>query len=444
MLKNLTQGLSHIIKKARGQGRLSEENIKDALAQMRTVLLEADVALPVVDEFLDALRQNVIGEKIDTSLNPGQSFAAIVQRQLTLLMGTDNAALNLKKSPAVVLACSLQGVGKTTNLAKIAKRLKEKEKKRVFMASVDVRRPAALEQLQILADTVGAGCLNSDETANAVTRARLIIPAAKRELADVVLVDTAGRTAIDADLMDEMHELAKLLNPGETLFFVDSMQGQDALTSATEFNAAIPLSGIVATKFDGDSLGGAILSAKAVTGCPIKFVGVGEKMDDLQLFHPARFVSRILGMGDIAGLAETLHEKIDVGVARRLEDKIKKHGDFDLQDYLAQLRQMKKMGGIASILDKMPGAIADKLGAAANDNTPIKKTEAVILSMTPAERSNAQIIKASRKRRIAAGAGVVVQEINQLLKQHEQAQKMMKKFSKNPAGAMRMMKDLLG
>ena len=444
MLKNLTQGLSHIIKKVRGQGRLSEENIKDAITEIRTVLLDADTALSVVDEFLDTLRQNVIGSKIDTSLNPGKAFIAIVQSQLTLLMGAENSSLRLKKSPAVVMACGVQGVGKTTNLAKIAKRLKEKDKRRVFMASVDVRRPAALEQLQILADSIGVSCLNSDKTSSALDRARLILPAAGRELADVVLVDTAGRTAIDAELMDEMRDLEKLLNPSEILFFVDAMQGQDALVGATEFNAAVPISGIVATKFDGDSRGGAILSAKAVTGCPIKFVGVGEKLDDLQLFHPTRFVSRLLGMGDIAGLAETLHEKIDVGAMQRLEKKIKKRDNFDLEDYLGQLQQMQKMGGMAGILDKMPSAIADKLGAAANDDKPIKMAQVIILSMTPTERRNAQIIKASRKRRIAAGSGVSVQDINRLLKQHEQAQKMMKKFSHNPAGLSRMMKGILG
>jgi signal recognition particle subunit SRP54 len=350
----------------------------------------------------------------------------------------------LKKSPAVVLACGLQGVGKTTSLAKIAKRLKEREKKRVLLASTDIRRPAALAQLKILSADIGVNYAESDNMSDAVSRGKELMNIAHRQLTDVVLMDTAGRTTLDDDMMDEIRRLAESLKPAETLFFVDSMQGQDAVNTARRFHDTLPLTGIVLTKFDGDARGGAALSARAVIGAPVKFVGVGEKPDDLQDFHPARFASRILGMGDLASLAEQAAEKTDQSVIRRLGKKLKKPDHFDLNDQLAQMQQMKKMGGVDAMVDKMPGMIADKLRGVEADGDKMKHMEAIIYSMTPGERAAPEIIKASRKRRIAAGSGATVNLVNQLLTQHEQTRKIMKRFAKNPAGMMRMMQNLLG
>lgn len=438
MLKTLTRNFSNIIKKARGRGRLTAEDIAEALAEMRTTLLEADVALPVADEFLAAVKTAATGAHIDRDMNPGRAFATIVHRQLTAVMGEEHAALILKKSPSVVLACGLQGAGKTTNLAKIAKYLKA-QKKRVMLASVDIYRPAALRQLEVLAETIEVPYIDSDKTTDAVARAADILHIARRRLADVLLIDTAGRTALDEEMMKEIRALSALLSPSETLFFVDAMQGQDAVAVARRFHDAVGVSGIVLTKFDGDSRGGAALSARAVTGAPIKFVGVGEKPDDLQPFHPARFASRILGMGDL----ESLAEQASPSAAAALAQTIRKPRGFDLNDQLAQMREIKKMGGIQSMADKMPAAISEKMKNMEDDTAKLGRMEAAICSMTLAERAHPEILKASRKRRIAAGAGVEVNLINQLLTQHEQARKMMKRFAKNPSGLARMMGGML-
>ncbi len=439
MLQKLSQRFSNVIKKLSGQGRLSAENIEGAAAEIRAALLEADVALPVADSFLAAVKERALGIPAG-ALNPGKMFAAIFHRQLAEMMGGESAALNLKKPPAVVLICGLQGAGKTTTLAKIAKRLKTREKKRVLLASTDVRRPAALEQLRQLAEAADVRCFESGQMSSALARAAGILPQARRELADAVLVDTAGRTALDEELMREISDLAALLRPAETLFTVDAMQGQDAVNVAAEFARALPLTGIVLTKFDGDSRGGAALSARAATGKPVKFVGTGEKPDDLDLFHPGRFAGRLLGMGDIAGLAELAREKTTAATAERLRRGISRPGGFDLNDQLLQLREMKKMGGVKSVLEKMPGA--QNFAAAANDEKPLKMMEAAILSMTPGERAEPEIIKASRKRRIAAGAGVTVPDINRLLKQFEHARKLMKKVAQKPSAAARLMQGI--
>ena len=403
---------------------------------MRLALLDADAALPVVERFLDAVKQKALGMPI--SHNPGQTFINIVRQEMADIMGGEQAQLILKKSPSVILACGLQGVGKTTNMAKIAKMLKTQNKKRVMLGSVDIRRPAALEQLSILAKSIDVTYADSDEKDDAIVRALDIVKTARRQLVDVILIDTAGRAVLDDEMMDEIRRLYQTLSPPETLFFVDSMQGQDAVNTAREFHKAVNITGIVLTKFDGDSRGGAALSARAITGASIKFVGVGEKMDDIQTFHPTRFASRILGMGDLESLAEQA-AKADPAALRATANVLKKPSGFDLNDQLTQLRQMKKMGGIKAMAENMPDSVAEKIKNLDDDAIKIGQLEAIICAMTPQERSHPDIIKASRKRRIAAGAGVKVTKINQLLTQHQQTGKMMKKFAKNPAGLMRMM-----
>ena len=443
MLETLTKNFSQIAKHLRGQARLTEENIQQSLAEIRTALLDADVATAVTDEFLTQVKNEALGHKVAESLNPGKAFLGIVHRQLTVLMGDANAPLNLKKAPSVVFACGLQGVGKTTNLAKIAGHLKTRLKKRVLLAGVDIRRPAAIEQLQILAESVQVPCFQSDEMTDAVKRVKQAMVQAQQELADVLLVDTAGRTTLDDDMMDEIRRLHATCKPAETLFFIDAMQGQDAVNTAHAFNDSVPISGLVVTKFDGDSRGGAALSAKSVTGKPIKFVGVGEKLDDLELFHPDRYASRILGMGDIASLAEQVQAKTDATALHRFDKKIrKKPGSFDLNDQLAQVRQMKKIGGISNVLDKLPGNLTEKM-AGMNNDKEIARMEAIICSMTPHERRQPDIIKASRKRRIANGAAVTLADVNQVLQHHNMTQKIMKRHAKNPAAMIRMMRQML-
>lgn len=444
MLKTLTGNFSNIIKKVRGQGRLTEDNIAEALAEIRLALLDADVGLPVVDEFLAAVKAQSLGAQVARNINPGQAFVTIVQRQLAAVMGGEHAELSLKKSPAVVLFCGLQGAGKTTSMAKIAKLLKTAQKKRVVLGSTDIRRPAALEQLAVLAASAGVPYIDSDEKTDAVARGKDLLKTARRQLADVVLMDTAGRTVLDAAMMDEIRRLSAVVSPAETLFVVDAMQGQDAVNTAKHFHESLSISGIVLSKLDGDSRGGAALSARAVTGAPIKFVGIGEKIDDVQAFHPSRFASRLLGMGDLASLAEQAAAATGTAAARVLEKKLRKPHSFDLNDQLAQMQQMKKMGGLGAVVDKMPAAVAAKLQNAEDTGDKIKYMEAVIYSMTSQERSDPDVIKASRKRRIAAGAGVEVNLVNQLLTQHAQTRKMMKRFAKNPAGLMRMMNGMFG
>lgn len=445
MLESLTTNFSKIVKQLRGQGRLTEENIQTTTAAIRHALLEADVALPIADEFIASVRAEALGAKVTNSLNPGQAFVGIVYNHLVQMMGDANTPLQIKRSPSVVLACGLQGVGKTTNIAKIAKQLKQKQKKRVLLAGVDVHRPAAIEQLSVLANDAGIPCFTSDEMSDAVVRAKQAVRQAQQELMDVVLIDTAGRTTLDDEMMGEIERIFNSVKPSETLFFVDAMQGQDAVNVATQFAQKVDITGIVVTKFDGDSRGGSVLSAKVATGKPIKYVGVGEKPDDLEQFFPDRFASRILGMGDIASLAEQVQEKTDVSTIQKLSKKLqKKPANFDLNDQLLQIQQMKKMGGVKSILDKLPGQMSAKLDAANLDgNEQIKRTEAIILSMTPQERRTPEIIKASRKRRIAKGSATEVSEINQLLQQHDMMKKMMKKHAKNPMAMVRMMKQML-
>ena len=440
MLKNLSRGFSRVVKQLRGRGRLTEENIAGALADLRAAMLEADAALPVAEQFLAAVKEQSAGLHIGRHMNPGQEFTRIVHHQLSELMGGDSAELILKKSPAVVLACGTQGVGKTTNLAKIAKTLKAGRKKRAALASVDIRRPAALRQLKILADSAAVDYIDSDETQNVAARAADILQSARRQLTDTLLLDTGGRLAVDEEMMNEIRQLAAAVSPSEILFFVDAMQGQSAVHAAKTFHDALNITGIVLTKFDGDARGGAALSAKFVTGAPVKFVGVGEKLDDLQPFHPSRFASRILGMGDLAGLAEQTAG--DLGAVKTMEQSIKNAGGFDLNAQLAQMRQMKKMGGLSALADKLPSDLADKFAGADDGGAAMKKMEAIICAMTPGERGAPDIIKASRKRRIAKGAGVEVSMVNQLLSRHEQTRKMMRKFSKNPGGMMRMLRGL--
>ncbi len=445
MLEGLTNNFSKIVKQLRGQARLTEENIQSVTVEIRNAMLEADVALPIVDDFINTVKQEAIGTIVSTSLNPGQAFIGIVYKQLVKLMGDANAPLQIKRSPSVILACGLQGVGKTTNIAKIAKQLKQKNKKRVLLAGVDVRRPAAIEQIKILADASDIPCFESDEMNDVVARTKQALKQAQQELVDVLLIDTAGRTTLDDEMMEEIELVFKCVKPSETLFFIDAMQGQDAINTAKKFSERVDITGVVVTKFDGDSRGGSVLAAKMITGKPIKYVGVGEKPDDLELFFPDRFASRILGMGDIASLAEQVQEKTDLSTMQRLNNKLqKKPSQFDLNDQLQQIQQMKKMGGMRSIIDKLPGQISNKLDQAnLNDTQQITKTEAMILSMTPTERRTPEIIKASRKKRIARGAAVAVSEINQLLQQHDMMRKLMKKHAKNPMAMMRMMKQML-
>ena len=442
MLQNLTRGFSGALQKLRGQGRLTEQNIAEALSDIRMILLDADVALSVTDDFLAAVKTQATGVHIDRNINPGKAFSHIVQRQLAEVMGGENSTLIFGKSPSVILACGLQGAGKTTNMAKIGKHLQSR-KKRVMLGSVDVRRPAALEQLAVLAQSANIPCPPCAQTEHALDRAAELIKTARKQLADVLLVDTAGRTVLDEEMMDEIRALSDFLKPSETLFFVDALSGQDAVNTASYFHQAVGITGIIITKLDGDSRGGAALSARAITGAPIKFIGNGEKIDDLQEFQPARFAGRIMGMGDIAGLAEQTN-KPTAGVAKTFQRALKKPNSFNLTDYLEQIRQAEKMGGAAGLADKLPAALADKLRGAESNATDLPKMAAVICAMTNAERTHPEIIKASRKRRIAKGAGVDVVRVNMLLRQHEQTRKMMKQLGKNPNALARMLGGLGG
>lgn len=443
MLEIISKNFSQLTKRLRGQARLTPENIAEAVAELRDALIDADVALPIADAFIAEVKTAALGREVAASLNPGQAFIGIVYQHLTTLMGDANAPLKLQRAPAVVLACGLQGVGKTTNLTKIARFIRKRLKKTVMLASVDVRRPAAIEQLAILAQQADIPCFAGDSMQDAATRLRAAQRQAEQELVDVLLVDTAGRTTLDEEMMEEIVRLHAACKPAETLFFIDALQGQDAVNTARAFNARLPLTGLVVTKFDGDSRGGSILAAKAVTGQPVKFVGIGEKQDDLEAFHPNRYASRLLGMGDMESLAEQMQEKTDSGVIRRLSKKIgKKPAAFDLTDLLAQVQQMKKVGGLGAVLEKLPGNLSDKLAAAGGGSEQLKFMEAVILSMTPNERKAPEIIKASRRKRIAAGAAVSVAQVNQVLLQFEQTRKMMKKYAKNPLAMTRMMSQL--
>jgi signal recognition particle subunit SRP54 len=443
MLESLTLRLSKIAKTLRGEARLSEENIQEALREVRLALLEADVALPVVRDFIARVREKALGQEVIGSLTPGQALVGVVHRQLTELMGGENAALNLATTPpAVILMAGLQGSGKTTTSAKLARLLIEEQRKKVLMVSCDVYRPAAIEQLKTLAAQVSADFLPSSPTDKPVDIARSAIDWARKHYHDVLIVDTAGRLAIDEAMMKEIAELHAATRPAETLFVVDSMQGQDAVNVAKAFNEAIPLTGVVLTKLDGDARGGAALSVRHVTGKPIKFAGVSEKIAGLEPFHPERMASRILGMGDVLSLVEEARKNVDVEEAKKLADKFKKGKGFDLEDFRQQITQMRKMGGISALVDKLPAQLAQAAQGAQVDERQLDRIEGIINSMTPGERAKPEILKASRKRRIAAGAGVQVQEVNRLLNQFEQMQKMMKQMQKG--GLARMVRSMKG
>jgi len=443
MLDNLTQRLSKVIKTLRGEARLTEDNIQDALREVRMALLEADVALPVVRDFIAAVRTQALGEEVIGSLTPGQSLVGVVNRELTRLMGERNDALNLAATPpAVILMAGLQGSGKTTTTGKLAKLLKEQHRKKVLLVSCDVYRPAAIDQLKTLAAQVEVDWLPSTAEEKPQAIALRALQHARTHFHDVLIVDTAGRLAIDEALMQEIRELHAALNPVETLFVVDAMQGQDAVNVAKAFNEALPLTGVVLTKLDGDARGGAALSVRSVTGKPIKFIGVGEKLTGLEAFHPDRLASRILGMGDVLSLIEEAQRSVDHAEAEKFAKKVKSGKGFDLEDFKAQIQQMKKMGGVSAMLDKLPTQLAGMAQNTQVDDKQVRRIEGMINAMTPTERAKPELLKASRKRRIAAGAGVSVQEVNRLLNQFEQTQKMMKMMAKG--GMAKMMRGMKG
>ena len=442
MLENLTQRLSRVVKTLRGEARLTEANIADALREVRLALLEADVALAVVKDFVARVREKALGEEVTGSLTPGQALVGVVHRELTALMGAAAAPLDLAtRPPAVILLAGLPGAGKTTTAAKLARLLRE-QKKKVLVTSADVYRPAAIAQLATLGAQVGVDVFPSAESDRPVDIATRAVEWARRHYHDVLIVDTAGRLAVDEAMMREIAGISAAISPVETLYVVDAMQGQDAVNTAKAFRDALPLTGVVLTKLDGDARGGAALSVRAITGAPIKFAGVSEKIDGLEVFHPERMASRILGMGDVLSLVEQAQKSVDADEARKLAKKVKSGKGFDLEDYKQQIAQMRKMGGLAGLVDKLPAEIRAAAANAQVDDKRVGRLEGIINSMTPAERAKPELLKASRKRRIAAGAGVPVQEVNQLLAQFEQAQKMMKMVAKG--GLQKMMRGMRG
>lgn len=445
MLDNLTQRLSKVVKTLRGQARLTEDNIQEALREVRMALLEADVALPVVKDFIARVKEKAVGQEVIGSLTPGQALIGVVHDELVALMGGQSEGLKLEaRPPVVILMAGLQGAGKTTTVGKLAKWLKEEKRKKVLVVSTDVYRPAAIEQLRTVAEQAGVDFFPSSPEQQPEAIARAAKDWAERHFHDVLLVDTAGRLAIDQPMMDEIKALHAALNPTETLFVVDAMLGQDAVNTARAFNETLPLTGVVLTKLDGDARGGAALSVRAVTGKPIKFAGVGEKLSGLEPFHPDRMANRILGMGDIVGLVEEARRTVDEHKAKELAQKLRTGKGFDLNDFREQIVQMRKMGGIGALLDKLPAQFAQAAGQMQGgmEEKAISRIQGIIDAMTPQERANPDIIKASRKRRIAAGAGVTVQEVNRLLKQFDQTQRVMKQFSKGGMG--KVMRGLRG
>jgi signal recognition particle subunit SRP54 len=443
MFDTLTDRLTQSLRNISGSGQLTEDNIKDTLREVRMALLEADVALSVTREFIEKVKTEALGQEVLKQLSPGQAFVKIVFDQLTLMMGSANETLDLHaKPPVVILLAGLQGAGKTTTAGKLARFLKERQKKKVMTVSADVYRPAAIEQLRSVSADVGALFVPSDSSEKPLAIVLRAIEQAKIQFADVLIVDTAGRLHIDESMMDEIKELHSAINPTETLFVVDSMTGQDAANTAKAFNDALPLTGVILTKTDGDARGGAALSVRAITGKPIKFLGMGEKLDALEPFHPERVAQRILGMGDVLSLVEEVERSIDKEKAEKMAKKLQKGGKFNLEDMMLQFEQMKSMGGMAGFLDKLPGMSGSGMQQAVQDAKPeaaMKKMESIIQSMTIKERRDPELINASRKRRIAAGCGMEIQDVNRLLKQHDQMAKMMKKIA-NPAGMMKMVK----
>ena len=444
MFESLSDRLSHSLRTVSGKARLNEENIQDTMREVRMALLEADVAMPVVKDFVDAVKERALGEDVMQSLSPGQAFLKIVQSELEATMGSANEGLNLATTPpAVIMMAGLQGAGKTTTVAKLARLLKERDKKKVTVVSADVYRPAAIRQLEVLAEEVGVDFFPSDIEQKPVAIVQAALAHARIKFSDVLIVDTAGRLAVDADMMAEIGELHAAVKPVETLFVVDAMTGQDAATTAKAFGEALPLTGVILTKVDADTRGGAALSVRSITGKPIKFLGVGEKTTALDPFHPDRLASRILGMGDVLSLIEEVESKVDKKKADKLARKIKKGKKFDLEDFREQLQQMNNMGGITGMLDKLPGM--GKMAQVAQQNVDTKmftRMEVMIDSMTPKERRNPELIQGSRKRRITQGSGTQVQDLNRLLKQHKQMQKMMKKLK--GGGMEKMMRGLGG
>ncbi|RMX04841.1 signal recognition particle protein [Corticibacter populi] len=445
MATALSDKLSRLVKEMRGQARITESNVQDMLREVRMALLEADVALPVVRDFIARVKEKALGQDVVGSLKPGQALVGIVNKELAATMGEGQAELNLNvQPPAVILMAGLQGAGKTTTTAKIARLLREKLKKKVLTVSGDVYRPAAIEQLKTVTAQAGAEWFPSTPEQKPLDIAAAALDYAKKHYFDVLIVDTAGRLAIDEVLMDEIKTLHAALNPAETLFVVDAMQGQDAINTAKAFKEALPLTGIVLTKLDGDSRGGAALSVRQITGAPIKFAGTSEKIDGIEIFDAERHAGRILGMGDIVALVEQVSAGVDMQAAQKLAEKVKSGDGFDLNDFLMQLQQMKQMGGLSSLMEKLPGELAAKAGQMDMNRAEkdVRRKEGIICSMTPKERRRPELIKAQRKKRIAAGAGVQVQEVNRLLKEFEQMQGMMKKMK--GGGMMKMLKKLGG
>ena len=448
MASALTDRLSRLVKTMRGQARITEDNVQEMLREVRMALLEADVALPVVRDFIARVKERALGAEVAGSLSPGQAFVGIVNRELAATMGDGVAELDLAtQPPAVILMAGLQGAGKTTTTAKLARHLIDKRRKKVLTVSVDVYRPAAIEQLKTVTRQAGAEWFASTIGETPLAIARAALDHARRHYFDVLIVDTAGRLAIYEKLMAEIRELHAELKPVETLFVVDAMQGQDAINTAKAFKEALPLTGIVLTKMDGDARGGAALSVRAVTGAPIKFAGVSEKIDGLEVFDAARHAGRVLGMGDIVGLVEELQKSVDVAAAQKLADKVKAGDSFDLNDFLSQISQMKKMGGLGGLVDKLPSQFTGKTASLApadmaRAERDVRRMEGILCSMTPLERRKPDLLKATRKRRVAAGAGVQVQDVNRLLNQFEQMRDVMKKMK--GGGMMKMMKRMGG
>ncbi|MDA0790297.1 MAG: signal recognition particle protein [Proteobacteria bacterium] len=445
MFDSLTERLSATLSNITGRSRLTEDNIQETLREVRMALLEADVALPVVKDFIEQVRQRAVGQEVTASLSPGQVFVKIVNDELTRVMGEESGSLDLNVvPPAVVLLAGLQGAGKTTSAAKLANWLKRREKKKVMLVSTDVYRPAAIDQLRTLAADAGAEFFDSDPSQKPLDIARDALAAARKQFVDVLIVDTAGRLHVDQEMMDEIRVLHQNVDPVETLFVVDAMTGQDAANTARSFNEVLPLTGVILTKADGDARGGAALSVRSITGKPIKFMAVGETIDALDAFHPDRIASRILGMGDVLSLIEEAEQKVDRKKAKKLADKIKKGKRFDLEDFRDQIQQMNNMGGLTSMMDKMPGmgnmsaAVQEKV----NDRQ-FSQMEAIINSMTPGERRYPDSINGSRKKRITMGSGTQIQDLNRLLKQHKQMQKMMKRLTKK-GGMANMMRGMGG
>jgi len=444
MFDSLSDRLQRTLKTIRGQGRLTEDNIKEALREVRRALLEADVALEVIKGFVERVQVRAIGQEVSLSLSPGQAFIKIVKDELTTVMGESNDALKLNVAPpAIVLMAGLQGAGKTTSVGKLARYLKEREKKKVLVVSADVYRPAAISQLKTVAQQVGVGFFPSDTNQKPVTIVTAAVAEAKKSLYDVLIVDTAGRLHIDEAMMDEAKAIHAAINPIETLFVVDAMTGQDAARTAKAFNEALPLTGVVLTKTDGDARGGAALSVRELTGKPIKFLGTGEKLEALEPFHPERMASRILGMGDVLSLIEQVEQKVDKVEAEKLAKRLQEGNSFSFEDFKSQLQQIQKMGGVFSMLEKMPGmsGLSQKIDPTQGEKQ-FKRIEAMIDSMTIKERQNPALIKGSRKRRIALGSGTSVQELNRMMKQFEEMQKMMKSMKKG--GMKNVMRGMAG